>query len=37
MKIAINRCFGGFGLSDKAIEMIMKRKGFGYGLFWWIW
>lgn len=29
MKIAINRCFGGFGLSDKAIEMIMKRKGFG--------
>lgn len=28
MKIAINRCFGGFGLSDKAIEMIMKRKGF---------
>ena len=27
MKIAINKCFGGFSLSDKAIEMIMKRKG----------
>ena len=29
MKIAINRCFGGFSLSHKAIEMIMKRKGLG--------
>lgn len=29
MKIAINRCFGGFNLSHKAIEMIMKRKGLG--------
>lgn len=27
MKIAINKCYGGFSLSDKAIEMIMKRKG----------
>ena len=27
MKIAINTCFGGFSLSDKAIEMVMKRKG----------
>ena len=27
MKIAINRCYGGFQLSDKAIEMLMKRKG----------
>ena len=27
MKVVINRCFGGFGLSDMAIEMIMKRKG----------
>lgn len=27
MKIVINRCYGGFGLSDKACEMIMKRKG----------
>lgn len=27
MKVVVNRCFGGFGLSDKAIEMIMKRKG----------
>ena len=27
MKVVINRCFGGFCLSDKAVEMIMKRKG----------
>ena len=30
MKIAINKCYGGFSLSDKAIEMIMKRKGLNY-------
>ncbi len=29
MKIVVNRCYGGFGLSDKAIEMIMNRKGLG--------
>lgn len=29
MKVVINRCFGGFGLSDKATEMVMKRKGLG--------
>ena len=27
MKVVINKCFGGFCLSDKAVEMIMKRKG----------
>lgn len=27
MKVAINRCYGGFSLSHKAIEMLMKRKG----------
>lgn len=27
MKLVVNRCYGGFGLSDKAIEMVMKRKG----------
>lgn len=27
MKIVINNCYGGFLLSDKAKEMIMKRKG----------
>ena len=27
MKIAINRCFGGFGLSEKAFEIILTKKG----------
>ena len=27
MKLVVNKCYGGFGLSDKAIEMIMNRKG----------
>lgn len=27
MKVVVNRCYGGFSLSDKAIEMIMNRKG----------
>lgn len=27
MKIVINRCYGGFGLSPKATKMIMERKG----------
>ncbi len=27
MKVAINRCFGGFGLSDAAFEKLLKRKG----------
>lgn len=26
-KIVINRCFGGFGLSDVAFEELLKRKG----------
>jgi hypothetical protein len=25
MKVAINRCFGGFGLSDKASELCVER------------
>lgn len=29
MKVVINNCFGGFGLSDKAIRMIMKGRGLG--------
>lgn len=29
MKLVVNRCFGGFGLSDKAIEMVMNRKNLG--------
>lgn len=27
MKIVINREFGGFGLSDKAFERLLERKG----------
>lgn len=27
MKVVINRCFGGFGLSEKAFEMLLDRKG----------
>lgn len=27
MKIVINKCYGGFGLSDKAIEHYAKIKG----------
>lgn len=26
-KIVVNRCFGGFSLSDRAIEMYLKLKG----------
>lgn len=29
MKVVVNKCFGGFGLSPKASEMVMKRKGLG--------
>ena len=29
MKVVVNKCYGGFGLSDKAVEMIMNRKGLG--------
>lgn len=31
MKIVINRCFGGFGLSKKAIDMYAKKKGLNPG------
>lgn len=30
MKVAINRCFGGFGLSDKAFEMLLTKKGIAF-------
>jgi hypothetical protein len=26
-KVVLNKCYGGFGLSDKALELICKRKG----------
>ena len=27
MKIVINTCFGGFGISDEAFEKLLERKG----------
>lgn len=29
-KVAINRCFGGFGLSDEAFEKLLDRKGIAF-------
>lgn len=29
-KVAINRCWGGFGLSNKAFERLLELKGIGY-------
>ena len=26
-KVAINRCFGGFGLSEEAFELLLTKKG----------
>lgn len=30
MKVAINRCFGGFGISDEAFEKLLNRKGIAF-------
>lgn len=30
MKVAINRCFGGFGISNAAFEKLLERKGIEY-------
>jgi len=30
MKVAINVCFGGFGLSDEAFEKFLERKGIAF-------
>lgn len=27
MKVVINRCFGGFGLSEEATDALLQRKG----------
>ena len=29
-KVAINRCFGGFGLSDEGFEKLLQRKGIAF-------
>ena len=31
MKIVINKCYGGFGLSKEAVEAIAKEKGIELG------
>lgn len=30
MKVVINRCFGGFGISNLAFEKLLERKGVQY-------
>lgn len=30
MKVAINRCYGGFGLSNQAFEKLLERKGIAF-------
>lgn len=30
MKVVINRCFGGFGISNLAFEKLLERKGIEY-------
>ena len=30
MKVVINRCYGGFGLSDEAFEKLLHRKGISF-------
>lgn len=30
MKVAINSCFGGFGISDSAFEKLLDRKGISF-------
>jgi hypothetical protein len=30
MKVAINKCFGGFSISDEAFEKLLERKGIAF-------
>jgi hypothetical protein len=30
MKVVINTCFGGFGLANKAFELLLQKKGIEY-------
>lgn len=31
MKVVVNRCYGGFGISDAACEWLMKNRGYTLG------
>ena len=31
MKVIVNRCYGGFGISDAACEWLMKNRGYTLG------
>jgi len=33
MKIVLNRCYGGFGLSDEACEWLIKNRGWKVGAY----
>ena len=35
MKVVINTCFGGFGLSESALEEYKKRKGTTEDIYYW--
>ena len=30
MKVVINRCFGGFGLSEEAFDLLLQKKGVAF-------
>jgi hypothetical protein len=32
MKVVINTCFGGFGLSNEAFELLLQKKGIEYDI-----